>query len=167
MILIYRELQEKSAGLLAQRIVPSARGVVCMAAAASLDHVVPVQEAEAEDEKLRWRWGVLKYQQQQKSTFQSTFQFKIASQVCYNLLLKLHPTPCLATCQPHCESSWTIPPSPSIIHTSDEELGFPRNYRWEIFAHLPKFPGICKSIKMTYFGLKIIDNSLFTQSSNS
>ena len=71
-------MQEENAGLLAQMIVPSAQDVVRMAAAASLDHVVPVQDqtgTQAQDEKLRWRWdNVLKYQQQQKSTFQSTSQ---------------------------------------------------------------------------------------------
>ena len=59
LILIYRELQENNAPrekMLAQRIVPSARGFVCMTAAASSDHV----EAEDEDEKLRWRWDSVK-----------------------------------------------------------------------------------------------------------
>ena len=50
-------------------------------------------------------------------------------------------TPALATCQPQCECPETIPPSPSIIHMSDEELGCPGNFRREIFAHLPKFQG--------------------------
>ena len=50
-------------------------------------------------------------------------------------------TPALATCQPQCECPQTIPPSPSIIHMSDEELGCPRNFRWGNFAHLPKFQG--------------------------
>ena len=50
-------------------------------------------------------------------------------------------TPALATCQPQCECSQTIPPSPSIIHTSDEEYGCPRNYRQGNFAQLPKFQG--------------------------
>ena len=48
-------------------------------------------------------------------------------------------TPCLATCQPLCECSQTIPPSPSIIHTSDEELGCCRHFCWEFFAQMPKF----------------------------
>ena len=52
-----------------------------------------------------------------------------------------YPTPALATHQPRCECSETIPPSPSIIHMSDEELGCPRNYRQGIFAQLPKFQG--------------------------
>ena len=50
-------------------------------------------------------------------------------------------TPALATCQPQCECPETIPPSPSINHMSDEELGCPRNFRQGIFAHLPKFQG--------------------------
>merc|ERR1712155_453951 len=50
-------------------------------------------------------------------------------------------TPALATCQPQDESSETIPLSPSIIHTSDEELGCPGNYRWGIIAQWAKFQG--------------------------
>ena len=50
-------------------------------------------------------------------------------------------TPALATCQPRCECAESIPPSPSIIHMSDEELGCPGNYRRGIFAHLPNFQG--------------------------
>ena len=50
-------------------------------------------------------------------------------------------TPALATCQPRCESAETIPLSPSIIHTSDEELGCPGNYRLRIIAQWAKFQG--------------------------
>ena len=53
-------------------------------------------------------------------------------------------TPALATCQPRDESSETIPLSPSIIHMSDEELGCPGNYRWEIIAQWAKFQGNLK-----------------------
>ena len=57
-------------------------------------------------------------------------------------ILTLCPvTPALATCQPQCECPETIPPSPGIIHMSDEELGCPKNFRQGIFAHLPKFQG--------------------------
>ena len=45
-------------------------------------------------------------------------------------------TPALATCQPQCECPETIPPSPSVIHMSDEELGCPGNYPWEIIILL-------------------------------
>ena len=80
LILIYRELQEENAGLLAQRIVPSAQGVVCMVdSAASTDHVN--DQADSQDEKLRWRWNSVKISTttKKKSTFQSTFQLKVAS----------------------------------------------------------------------------------------
>ena len=58
-----------------------------------------------------------------------------------NIISANHLTPALATCQPPCECPETIPPSPNIIHMSDEELGCPGNFRREIFAHLPKFQG--------------------------
>ena len=50
-------------------------------------------------------------------------------------------TPALAACQPRCGCAETIPPSPTIIHMPDEELGCPRNFRQGFFAHLPKFQG--------------------------
>ena len=64
--------------------------------------------------------------------------------VIYGILIfvnYLSYTPALATFQPQCEWPETIPPSPSIIHMSDEELGCPRNFRRGNFAHLPKFQG--------------------------
>ena len=77
-------------------------------------------------------------------------------------------TPALATCQPRCECAETISPCPSIIHMSDEELGCPGNYRWGIFAHLPKFQGkFAKALKMTFLAWKQFISSLFTQRSNS
>ena len=61
--------------------------------------------------------------------------------ICRYLVFLSPCTPALATCQPQCEWPETIPPSPSIIHMSDEELGCPRNFRRGNFAHLPKFQG--------------------------
>ena len=60
---------------------------------------------------------------------------------CPPIILLNKGTPCLATRQPRCESSETIPPSHSIIHMSDEELGYPGNYRQGIIAQWAKFQG--------------------------
>ena len=77
-------------------------------------------------------------------------------------------TPALATCQPQCECPQTIPPSRSIIHMSDEELGCPRNFRRGNFAHLPKFQGsLQKHWKWHFLACKQFLASLFTQRSNS
>ena len=43
-------------------------------------------------------------------------------------------TPALATSQPQCEFTETIPTSPIIIHTADEGFICPVKYRWRIFA---------------------------------
>merc|ERR1711978_447591 len=60
-------------------------------------------------------------------------------------------TPALATCQPQCECPETIPPSPSIIHMSDEELGCPKNFCQGILHIRQNFRGVCKSIKNDIF----------------
>ena len=43
-------------------------------------------------------------------------------------------TPALATSQPQCEFTETIPTSPIIIHTADVGFICPGKYRWRIFA---------------------------------
>ena len=51
-----------------------------------------------------------------------------------NALKWLPNTPALATSQPQCEFTETIPSSPIIIHTADVGFICPRKYRWRIFA---------------------------------
>ena len=56
-------------------------------------------------------------------------------------LLRSQSTPALADPQPLGSCSRATPPFSGIIHTSDEELGCPRNYRQGIIAQWAKFQG--------------------------
>ena len=77
-------------------------------------------------------------------------------------------TPALATSQPQCEFTETIPTSPIIIHTADEGFICPGKYRLQIIAQWQKFQGNLRIWENGISGLQFSClTKLFTQGSNN
>ena len=77
-------------------------------------------------------------------------------------------TPALATSQPQCEFTETIPTSPIIIHTADVGFIGPGKYRLQIIAQWQKFQGNLQIWENGISGLQFSYlTKLFTQESNN
>ena len=84
------------------------------------------------------------------------------------LIIVRTATPALATSQPQCEFTETIPTSPIIIHTADEGFICPGKYRWRIIAQWEKFQGNLQIWENGINGLQFSClTKLFTQGSNN